>query len=127
MQGKTMVGNLDLFYRFYQTCETAQCIDLSKDADQYLLPDTHPAAAKIREAAQDLDQRARTKVSQLQNTLYTIHDAPDWLIRGAHNTVSRPVVQNAMGSESSDTLRVVMNRRLKKVVLECELDVVIPD
>jgi hypothetical protein len=123
-----MVSNLNLFYKFYQTCETPQCIDLSKSKNQYLLPSNHSAAQQIYAAAQDLDNRNLTKITRLERALYTINDTPNWLIRGGRGVTSYSLIQDApMGPASSKTLRVVMNHRLKKEVQDKKLDVIIPD
>lgn len=123
-----MVSSLNFFYKFYQTCETSQCIDLSKCKNQYLLPTNHPTAEKICAAAQDLDKRNRTKVTHLEGGLFNINDAPNWIIRGSRNVTSYSLIQDApMGPGSSKTLRVVMNHRLKKEVQDKKLNVIIPD
>jgi hypothetical protein len=123
-----MVSNLNFFYKFYQTCETSQCIDLSKGKDQYLLPNNHPATESIRAAAQDLNQRNFSSVTRLECGLFNINDAPNWLIRGEKIAFAPCFIQDApIGPASSNTLRVAMNHRLKKEVQEKKLDVIIPD
>ncbi|MCE2982524.1 MAG: hypothetical protein LW832_03045 [Parachlamydia sp.] len=122
-----MASNLSLFYKFYQTCEFSQCIDLSKDLEKYLLPINHGEAEKINEAAQDLDNRIRTKVTHFERGLFMINEAPNWLIRGERNCTSFSYIQDApMGPGSSKILRVVMNHILKREVQDKKLDVIIP-
>lgn len=121
-----MVSQLDVFYKFYQECETEQCIDLSKTKNQYLVPSDHPAAEKIYQAAQVFNKDKSTKVTHFVDDLYTINEAPDWVIRSKAEAYS--FIQDApMGPGSSKTLRVVMNHRLKKIVAEQKLDIIIPD
>ncbi len=123
-----MTSNLNLFYKFYQICETPQCIDLSKNKDQYLLPTDHQDAEKLYAAAKDLDNPHPNKVKSLEGCLYNINDAPNWLIRGGRFVTSFSFIQDApIGPGSSKTLRVVMNHRLKKIVQDKKIDVIIPD
>ena len=93
-----MVSNLSFFYKFYQTCETSQCIDLSKSKNQYLLPETHPGTAKIYAAAKDLDNPNRTKTTHLKGSLYHINDAPGWLIREERYVTSHSLIRCANGT-----------------------------
>jgi hypothetical protein len=126
-----MVSCLNLFYKFYQSCETPQTIDLSKDEikNQYLLPATHPVADKIFAAAKDLDESKPTKITPFKKRgIYTINAAQGWLLRGDRYCSSQGVIPGMpLGPSSSDTLRVVMNYRLKKEIQEKKLDVIIPD
>lgn len=123
-----MGNQLKLFKQFYQVCESYQCVDLSKSKDKYLLPKNHPSYEKIYAAAKDLDLKVeeRSKVTIFDNHLYTINEEPNWLIRGARNVSIWSGIQGVKGPESSFTLRVVMNHRLKKVIKDRQLKIIVP-
>lgn len=123
------VGSLELFYKFYQVCETPNCIDLQQDSHLYTLPDNHPQAAHIKQALPDLarlNSGANSKLQLFDRNIFSIKACPEWLLRAKQSHYA--FIQDApMGPGSSSTLRVVMNHRLKKKIREQNLDAIVPD
>lgn len=128
-------GYLDLFYKFYQTCEISQWCDLSKSQQQYLMPEYYKA--QVQEYVDELADfyqygttLKKTKAFQCFQQTETclrghrvMHstspNAPQWLIRGhmKRNVLAGP----------PQALRVVMNKRCREVIKTHRLSVTLPD